>query len=115
MSRCNCIIRATEIILEGGEYLISVPSGSFSNLCAFETIEIGLFTSIPFESECNLVSITDGEHTFPVSKVINTCDGGVINDLWQTTLHCRTVLVTKFAPISETLTLQCVKGKRSCF
>lgn len=109
---CNCVIRATEIIQEGGTYLITVPAGSFDNLCAFETVQIGLYTSIPRDSVCNLVIVTDGEHDFPISCVENTCDGGVINDLWRTTLCCRTILVTKFAPISETLTLQCVKGRR---
>ncbi len=111
MNNC-CILRATDITLADGVYTITVPDDSFGNLCAFQTIQIGLFTSIPFESECNTVKVTDGTNTLSVSSVTKLPCGGVINDLWQTTLHCRTILVTKYSPVSDTLTLQYVKGRR---
>ncbi len=114
MSNCNCVLRASSVTLKSGKYTVTVSDGALTGLCACECVEVGLFASIPLDSSCNLVEITDGTTTLPVYEVLPCRTGGCVADLWQTTLQCRSILVLRFAPASCSLTLQGVKGKRKC-
>lgn len=81
----NCVIKAKSIVSAGGISTITVPANSITGLCDCETICIGLFTSIPTSSECNIISITDGTTTKSVY-----CR----NQFWRPCkLECRNILV----------------------
>ena len=102
MSCKKCILKAQEIILEGGVYLITLPDKSLENLCSCEQINVGLFTSIPIDTLCNRIIITDGKKELIVAKN---------NQYFRPkTLHCRSILVLEYRDDPELLVYLYTKG-----
>ncbi|MFI3171720.1 MAG: hypothetical protein R3Y09_06585 [Clostridia bacterium] len=100
---CGCLIKATAIATEKGTTTVTVANGSLTDLCRCSKVCIGIYTSIPAESECNQIVVTDG--TTKLTVVQN-------NQYWRPCkLQCRSVLVATYLDDPQLLVIKAVKGR----
>lgn len=107
---CGYINKAKSIATEDGVTTITIADGALTSLCVCQKVCVGIFTSIPAESECNIIRVTDGTDTYTVFNS-GVCQGQPCNQRWRPCrLRCRSVLVLRYLDDPKLLVLQKIKG-----
>ncbi len=107
---CGCLLKATSIATEDGVTTITVADDTLSSLCVTQKVCTGIFTSIPTESECNIIRVTDGTTTLTVFNS-GRCQGQPCNQRWRPCrLKCRSILVMRYLDDPALLVLEKIKG-----
>ena len=109
--RCckGCVLKAQSITSAEGITTVTVESGALMNLCRGEYVQVGIFTNIPLESQCNEIQITDTEMRFTVFNS-GSCPKQPCNQYWRPCrLRCRTILVLQYLDDPEVFVLKQIK------
>lgn len=100
---CNCLLKAQSITAEDGVTTITVADETISSLCDNKIVQVGIFTSIPTESQCNRIVITDGTTSLLVARR---------NQYWRPCqLMCRSILILQYQDDPALFVIEDVKGR----
>ncbi len=107
---CPCLLKASSIATEDGVTTITVADDSISSLCTCQKVCVGIFTSFPTDSQCNIIRVTDGTTTLTVFNS-GACPTQPCNQRWRPcSLRCRSILVMQYLDDPALLVLRKIKG-----